>query len=222
VAPPGIFNILRVDWAIGKPALKDKTPFIMFSRTQNIVSHHRLIYLLILLLFAVTLSFADILHEYEIISNCLIVFFIMLGIIYLSIFIVDVIRRQVSISQTLIVLSLILVLFFEWGWYSGIFNGTPIGKMYSIGERGRKDIKLYSSGKFLLFDGWIFGEERFEGSFEINGNSIMFNQFLSGGGLVDHQKMFIDKTQMILYYSLNDSIPVPSGFHTFKIEYLRE
>jgi hypothetical protein len=90
---------------------------------------------------------------------------------------------------------------------------SPVGKSYQ---------NAIPTGFDFSAADWIFGEKRFEGDFEINGNAIMFRQFPDREKLVDNQEMLIDSARMILYNNFNDSISVRSVIEKFNIEYLQE
>lgn len=66
---------------------------------------------------------------------------------------------------------LIFYLFHEWD-----FLGTKVLKAEFIDDLSRVDLTLWENGKFRAESGYMFGGDRYEGNYRIEGNQIKFNK----------------------------------------------
>ncbi|WP_143961210.1 hypothetical protein [Litoribacter populi] len=95
--------------------------------------------------------------------------------------------------------KLLSILFISGGLFLGIYgfrNGLFWNKSLEaafIDERSRMDLMLFENGNYIIFANWFLGEERFEGKYEIRGDTLVFkkspvtdNDFINTESIIDY------------------------------------
>ncbi|MBS9525661.1 hypothetical protein KI659_16705 [Litoribacter alkaliphilus] len=95
--------------------------------------------------------------------------------------------------------KLFSILFIAGGMFLGVYdfrNGLFWNKTLEaafIDERSRINLMLFENGNYIIFANWFFGEERFEGKYEIKEDTLVFkkspvtdNDFISTESIIDY------------------------------------
>ncbi|NEU08627.1 hypothetical protein GZH53_09920 [Flavihumibacter sp. R14] len=104
-----------------------------------------------------------------------------------------------------------------YGERNGMLWGKEIIDSAFIDDRSRMDLTLYENGKFLIYSNWLFGEDRFEGTYKLNGDTIIFDKFPVTDNDFIGQKIIIDRTERKIYFRKGKDGNYDKSFYYFQI-----
>ncbi|MEI7508035.1 MAG: hypothetical protein WCJ62_01055 [Flavobacterium sp.] len=105
-----------------------------------------------------------------------------------------------------------------YNYRNGAFFGTKYLTGTFLDERSRMDIILYKNGKYIIFSNWLFGEDRFEGNYKVDNDTILFEKYPIIDNDFISQKIVINKVEKKIYFRKNKNGNYNKDFYYFKIE----
>lgn len=196
---------------------------ILDMQTKNQVQKHFNI-LLLLLSFSLGL-YAIIIFKWFLVYELFVYIFLLLTLIsstgFLVLTIIDVIklRQFPTIVSILIFLSLIITYSVIYSERNGMFWGKKIINAAFLDDRSRMDLTLYENGKFIIFSNWLFGEERFEGSYKISGDTIIFSKIPVTNNDFVSKEIIINHAENKIYFRKGKDGNYDKSFYFFQIDF---
>lgn len=102
---------------------------------------------------------------------------------------------------------------------NGKFKGKEIINGAFLDERSRIDMSLYENGEFIIFSNWMFGEERFQGNYKIEGDTVTFENYPVIDNNFIAKKIIIDREESRIYFFRNKEGIYDTTFFYFQIDY---
>lgn len=129
-------------------------------------------------------------------------------------------HKQLPSLTTIIIFTILTTSYIlAYGDRNGLFWGKKIIEAAFIDDRSRVDLSLYKNGKFTIFSNWFFGEQRFEGTYKMNGDTIIFNKCqVVDNGLVS-KEIIIDKQKNRIYFNKDKEGKYDTRFYYFQIDF---
>jgi hypothetical protein len=124
-----------------------------------------------------------------------------------------------SIPSILIFAFLLAVSVSIYGNRNGIFWGEKIIDAAFLDDRSRMDLELYENGKYLIYSNWLFGENRFEGNYKLNGDTIVFTKTPVTDNDFIEQKIIIDRSARKIYFRKDNEGNYDKSFYYFQIDF---
>lgn len=179
-----------------------------------------------LLVFTLTLSYSlylveinDILLYYEIFIS-LAIAITLIWSISIVVLIVIRIRETKQLPYWLpISLSLFILVAYSlhFGSRNGLFDGEKVLDGAFLDDRSRMDLALYSNGKYTIYSNWLFGEQRFEGRYELKGDTIIFKNYPVIDTDFVADKIIIDREKERIYFRRFEDGTYEEDFYYFQI-----
>jgi|GEM_PF-3414473 len=166
-----------------------------------------------------TIEINDWLLPYELILDLLLLSSAIaaLGLLSLTIIKTVKIRKLPPLIPLLFFLGVLSIYFFTYGNRNGFFWGKQILNAAFIDDRSRIDLELYENGSYFIYYNWLFAEKRFEGTYQLNQDTIIFhkpkvidNEFIS-------QKIVIDSSNKRIYFKKDHHGNYDKSFYFFQI-----
>ena len=88
-----------------------------------------------------------------------------------------------------------------------------------LDDRSRIDLALYKSGDYIIFSNWMFGEERFQGTYQIVNDTIIFNDHPVVDNDFVARKILIDKEKKRIYFTKDKNGNYKKDFYYFQIDF---
>jgi len=129
--------------------------------------------------------------------------------------------KQKRLPNKFIVLgTLVIIILFllTYGVRNGAFYGEKIIDSAFLDDRSRIDLTLYENGKYTIFSNWLFGEERFQGTYKIKGDTIYFDNYPLKNNFIA-KKIVINKKEKKIYFKKNKNGKYDRSFYYFQIDY---
>jgi hypothetical protein len=129
--------------------------------------------------------------------------------------------KQKRLPNKFIVLgTLVIIILFllTYGVRNGAFYGEKIIDSAFLDDRSRIDLTLYENGKYIIFSNWLFGEERFQGTYKIKGDTIYFDNYPLKNNFIA-KKIVINKKEKKIYFKKNKNGKYDRSFYYFQIDY---
>ena len=115
-------------------------------------------------------------------------------------------------------LVIIILFLLTYGVRNGAFYGEKIIDSAFLDDRSRIDLTLYENGKYTIFSNWLFGEERFQGTYKIKGDTIYFDNYPLKNNFIA-KKIVINKKEKKIYFKKNKNGKYDRSFYYFQIDY---
>lgn len=131
-------------------------------------------------------------------------------------------KKSHQLPSRLSILIFILLLSVSvsvYGNRNGMFWGEKIIDSAFLDDRSRMDLELYENGKYLIYSNWLFGENRFEGNYKLNGDTIVFNKTPVTDNDFIAQKIVIDRTAKKIYFRKGSDGNYDKSFYYFQIDF---
>ncbi|GGK80548.1 hypothetical protein ACD591_09970 [Rufibacter glacialis] len=106
-----------------------------------------------------------------------------------------------------------------FAYRNGLLWGTPVLDAAFIDDRSRMDLELYKNGKYLLLSGWMFGEERFSGTYTMEGDRVIFGEYPIAGSDFIPRELLVDKKEKRIYFSKKVDGIYDSSYYYFQIDF---
>lgn len=106
-----------------------------------------------------------------------------------------------------------------FGYRSGWFWGNRILNAAFIDERSRMDLELYQNGKFIIASNWFFGEERFEGTYKISSDTIIFDKYPVVDNDFIAKEIIINRPAKKVYFRKDADGKYDTSFYYFQIDF---
>ena len=100
-----------------------------------------------------------------------------------------------------------------------MFWGKKIIESAFLDDRSRMDLELYENGKYLIYSNWFFGENRFEGNYKLNGDTIIFAKTPVTDNDFIEQKIVIDRSEKKIYFRKGINESYDKSFYYFQIDF---
>jgi len=166
------------------------------------------------------IEITDLLVSYEIFIDILLIPIVISTCIFLVLVIIQSIKEKKLPKKLQLILFMSLIISFTLIY--NYRNGTFFGAKYLTGtfmdERSRMDINLYKNGKYIISSNWLFGEDRFEGNYKVDNDTISFEKYPVIDNDFISQKIVIDKAEKKIYFRKNKNGNYDKEFYYFKIE----
>lgn len=160
----------------------------------------------------------DIFLNFEIITTLLgiLLLFVAIGLFIASI--IRFIHEKQSPNKITLILSTTLAISFSiiYSYREGYLTEKIFIKAKFIDDRSRIDIKFYKSGKYVIYSNWLFGEERFEGTYKLKKDTIEFNNYPLMENDLIAQKVILIKDK--IYFKKDNKNEYDKSFYYFQIE----
>ena len=182
----------------------------------------------ILLLFLLCISYAlyllvafDFVPTYEIFADLALFFTLQGSLGLLFLIVANTYKTKVFLNTTLSLLICAITFCFiiTFGYRNGWFEGQMVMDAAFLDDRSRMDLELYKNGKYIIYSNWLFGEERFEGEYTMQGDTIKFattpvtdNDFIA-------QKVLIDRKENRIYFHKLSDGQYEKDFYYFQIDF---
>ncbi len=138
---------------------------------------------------------------------------------FVALIILVVKKKQLPDKFVVLVTMVIAITFFlTYGARNGAFYGKRIINSAFLDDRSRIDLTLYENGKYIIFSNWLFGEERYEGKYTIEGDTILFDKYPLKNDVIA-KKVVINKSEKRIYFSKDKDGKYDRNFYYFQIDY---
>lgn len=106
-----------------------------------------------------------------------------------------------------------------YGYRNGWFWGRSIIDGAFIDDRSRMDLELYQNGRFMIYSNWLFGEERYEGTYKLKGDTIIFDKYPVRENDFIAKEIIIDRPEKKIYFKKDTAGNYEKSFYYFQIDY---
>ncbi|MBD1396198.1 hypothetical protein H9Q13_03390 [Pontibacter sp. JH31] len=190
------------------------------NNTQSIEKDSKLLLLILSISYALYIVVAfDFITLYEIFVDLALFATLVGSIVYIfKVVIASAKTKHLPKKSTILITCAVAFCYFlTFGNRNGMFEGGKILDAAFLDDRSRIDIALYENGKYIIFSNWMFGEERFEGKYKLEGDTIKFlttpvidNDFIA-------QEAIIDRKEKKIYFRKNIDGNYIKDFYYFQI-----
>ena len=179
-----------------------------------------------LLLVAISIAFGlyiieiyDWLVMYEILMSIPLIIIIIGSLVLFVITIIKINRLKERPNTLLIFLFLIIIICWStiYAKRNGFFWNKFIVASF-IDDFSRTDITMYSNGKYIIFENWLFGEQRYEGSYKMKGDTIVFKKMPVTDNDFISKEMIIDRKYNRIYFRKDANGNYDESFYYFQID----
>lgn len=139
------------------------------------------------------------------------------GLVILIIIKIRETKQQPNLLPVLLTMVIILGYSLHFGSRNGLFDGEKVLDGAFLDDRSRMDLTLYSNGKYTIYSNWLFGGERFEGRYELKGDTIIFKNYPVVDTDFVAQKIIIDKEGGRIYFRKLSDGAYDKDFYFFQI-----
>jgi hypothetical protein len=87
-----------------------------------------------------------------------------------------------------------------------------------IDDFSRTDITMYSNGKYIIFDNWLFGEQRYEGNYKMKGDTIVFKKIPVTDNNFISKEIILDRMNNRIYFRKDENGNYDKSFYYFQID----
>ncbi len=159
--------------------------------------------------------------SYEIFIDLLFIPIIISFIVFFILTIIELNKsRQAPSIISISIFAVFLITFvFLYGYRNGLFFGKKIIDSSFLDDRSRMDLKLYENGKYIIFSNWLFGENRFEGNYKLNGDTIVFNKTPVTDNDFISKKIIINRKENRIYFRKKKDGNYDKSFYYFQINF---
>ena len=167
------------------------------------------------------IEITDLLISYEIFIDLLLIPLFIAICIFLILSIIH-FKKNKKLPENIkliLLMSLIIVFSIIFAQRNGTFYGEIYIKGKFLDDRSRMDLELYQNGKYIIYSNWLFGEERFEGNYKIENDTITFGKFPVIDNDFISQKVIINKAEKKIYFRKVKKGNYDKSFYYFQIEY---
>jgi len=163
----------------------------------------------------------DLLAAYEIFIVLLLIPMFLISITFLILLIGKSLgyRLMPKAITTVALASVAITSVLLFGYRSGWFWGNRILNAAFIDDRSRMDLELYQNGKFIIASNWLFGEERFEGTFKISRDTIIFDKYPVVDNDFTAKEIIINRPAKKIYFRKDADGKYDTSFYYFQIDF---
>jgi len=144
------------------------------------------------------------------------------GFLLFLIFTIIQIKKTHHLPSKLSILILIMLLTGSVGIYgsrNGMFWGKKIISSRFQDDMSGMDLDLYENGKYTIYSNWMLGENRFEGNYILNGDTIIFTRTPVVENDFIEQKIVIDRLAKKIYFRKEQDGSYDKSFYYFQIDF---
>ncbi|MCJ8165405.1 hypothetical protein MKJ04_11175 [Pontibacter sp. E15-1] len=192
------------------------------NQTQSIEKDSKLLLLILSISYALYIVVAyDFITIYEIFVDLALFATLIGSIVYIFKVVIALAKTKhlPKKSTTLVTCAIAFCYLLTFGNRNGMFEGGKILDAAFLDDRSRMDLALYENGTYIIFSNWMFGEERFEGKYSLEGDTIKFlttpvidTDFIA-------QEAIIDRKEKKIYFRKNLDGSYMKDFYYFQIDF---
>lgn len=183
--------------------------------------YFRLLLLLIAISYAAYIvAISDILLAYEIFVDIALVIALWGAAGLLVITIIEIFKYKklpnTILSITFLILTCSYIL--TYATRNGALSGEKYLEAAFLDDRSRMDLTLYKNGEFVIYSNWLFGEERYTGSYHLKGDTIVFDKYPMPENDFISKEIVINRTEKKIYFREVGNGNYEMSFYYFQID----